>query len=140
MVSRREEKKEIFERMQSDIRKMGDMSIRDCVLTFGYFENLESLVKSIKLMEDIHEKRIKNAVAAGELVSRDLIHKGVIDQIEIAHNRMLTDGAKTMAKRLHDKYKSGADVAAGQKLIRDELSKIIGPSKRKIDKVLKGLL
>ena len=139
MLSEAEIKQELFESLPPDIRKLGDMSIRDAVLKFGYFSNLDSLVKALKTIEDIHEKRIKNAQASGELVARDLIHRGVIDPIDTAHNRMLTDGAKTLGKRLYDKIKSGSDAKAAEKLIRAELTRILGPSKKKVQSVLRGI-
>lgn len=128
-----------FADLPEDIRKLADWSLRKIIDTFGFDHRFETFLKTAKIMEDIHEKRIKNAAACKELISREIIHKGIIDPVDASHSRMLTDGAKTISLRLHARFKNGATPKEGERLIQNELTKIMQPMKKRIKNVLREL-
>lgn len=122
-----------------DITTFADMSLRELVTRFGTDIRFLDWLKSIKMIEDINEKRLKNAVAKGELVSRDLVKLGIIDPIESAHIKLLTDGAKTIARRataMHSAERSLDDV---EKFVKDQITSFIRPIKAKVARTLNQL-
>ena len=122
-----------------DITAFADMSLRELVTRFGTDIRFLDWLKSIKMIEDINEKRLKNAVAKGELVSRDLVKLGIIDPIESAHIKLLTDGAKTIARRataMHSAERSLDDV---EKFVKDQITSFIRPIKAKVARTLNQL-
>ena len=122
-----------------DIRKLADWSLRDLVLRFGTDVRFKDWLDSLQKIEVVHEKRLKNAQVEGELVSRAVIKNGVIDHINVAHQRMLTDGAKSIATRAMTLVHSGDDVQAVQDMVADQLGSFIRPAKSKMTRTLKGL-
>ena len=82
----------------------------------------------MKEIEVIEERRIKSSKAKGELVHRDLIKKGIIDPIDTAYRKMLTDGAKTIARR--------AAVGDLEKFVADQIASFIKPAKASMKRAL----
>ena len=122
-----------------DITAFADMSLRELVTRFGTDIRFLDWLKSIKMIEDINEKRLKNAVAKGELVSRDLVKLGIIDPIESAHIKLLTDGAKTIARRataMHSAERSLDDI---EKFVKDQVTSFIRPIKAKVARTMNQL-
>jgi len=122
-----------------DITAFADMSLRELVTRFGTDVRFLDWLKSIKMIEDINEKRLKNAVSKGELVNRDLVKLGIIDPIDAAHIKLLTDGAKTIARRataMHDAERTLDDV---EKFVKDQITSFIRPIKSKVARTLKEL-
>jgi len=122
-----------------DITAFADMSLRELVTRFGTDIRFLDWLKSIKMIEDINEKRLKNAVSKGELVNRDLVKLGIIDPIDAAHIKLLTDGVKTIARRataMHDAERPLDDV---EKFVKDQITSFIRPIKSKVARTLKEL-
>jgi hypothetical protein len=90
-----------LEMVPEHIREMADKTLRELVDIFGTDEQFFEWLKSIEKMEVIHDRRIKNEVAAGELVSRKLVADYLIDPINTMHERLMSDGARTMAAELY---------------------------------------
>lgn len=119
-----------------DIRKFADYTLRDLIAQFGTDVAFLDWLKATKAIEDIHEKRLKNAEKAGELISREVVSHGLISTIDGAFTRILTDGAKTIAVRAHTLVTTGADVAEVEDLVGKQLTTFIRPTKSKIKRVL----
>lgn len=122
-----------------DITAFADMSLRELVTRFGTDIRFLDWLKSIKMIEDINEKRLKNAVAKGELVSRDLVKLGIIDPIESAHIKLLTDGAKTIARRATAMHSAERPLDDVEKFVKDQITSFIRPIKAKVARTLNQL-
>ena len=64
--------------LPADIRELQNWPLIKIILRFGTSCGLESYLKSVKMMEEITERRIKNYKANGELVTRDIVARQII--------------------------------------------------------------
>lgn len=119
-----------------EIKDFGNMTLNEIVAQFGTEEAFVDWLKATKSIEDINEKRLKNAATRGELVSRDLVRLGVIEPVEAAHLKLLTDGAKTIAKRVTAMNGAGRSLEEVEAFVVDNISSFIKPIKAKTRKAL----
>lgn len=120
-----------------DIESFADMTLRELIGRFGTEYAFIEWLKATKHIEDINAKRIANAEKSGELVHRELVQKGVIEPVNAAHLKLLSDGSKTIANRVTALNKSGATVEEIEKFVSDQISSFIVPMKKKIGRILK---
>ncbi len=121
-----------------DINNFIDMTLREIITRFGTDIGFVDWLKATKAIEDIHEKRLKNAVTKGDLVNRRLVKIGVIDVINGAHVKLLLDGSRTIAKRVATMQKTGESIANMESFVRDQITSFIKPVKAKITRTLKN--
>ncbi len=119
--------------------EFADMSIREVVTKFGTDYRMVDYLRALKEIETIDERRIKSAKFRGELVHRELITKGVLEPIDAAHRKMLTDGAKTIARRSVAMIGAGKDVDELEKFIAEQITSFIKPAKAKIKRALENV-
>jgi hypothetical protein len=129
---------QIIHDIPDDILAFIDMTLRELIQRYGTDVAFIDWLKSAKLIEDINEKRLKNAVTQGDLVSRDLIKIGVIDPINAAHIKLLTDGAKTIARRVTAMHGAGRSIEDCEKFVADQMTSFIRPIKSKVARALKN--
>lgn len=122
----------------ADLAKLADWTIRDVIHRWGTDTAFVDWLKAVKEIEMVAERRLKNAQARGELISRHVVKSGMIDTLDGAFTRMLTDGAKTIATRAHSLVKTGAGVQEIEDLVAKQLSTFIKPTKAKITRVLRN--
>lgn len=122
-----------------NMQDFADMTIRDVVFKFGTDYRMVDYLRALKEIETIDANRVKNAKARGELVHRDLITRGVLDPIDSAHRKMLTDGAKTIARRAVAMIGAGRDADELEKFIAEQLSSFIRPAKAIIKRALENV-
>lgn len=132
-----EENKKIIE-VTDDISAFADMTLRELTERFGTDESFKFWLGATKTIEEINEKRLKNAQTQGTLISRKLVHVGVIDTFNSAHLRLLKDGAKSISAGVISKHESGAGLADIEDYVSDILGSFIKPVKAKIARVLKN--
>lgn len=132
------ESDQIIHDIPDDIRAFIDMTLKELIQRFGTDVAFLDWLKATKSIEDINEKRLKNAVTQGELVSRDLIKIGVIDPINAAHIKLLTDGAKTIARRVTAMHGAGRSLEDCEKFVADQMTSFIRPIKSKVARALKN--
>ena len=128
----------LFE-IPANIEKFADMTLRDLVSKFGTDIRFGDWLSATQKIESINEKRLKNAVTKGTLVSKILVEKGVISPIDTCHRRMLTDGARSLSIRVAAMHDSGDDQKKIEKYIHDQLTSFIRPAKNKISKALRDM-
>lgn len=128
----------VLHEIPDDIKAFADMTLRELIQRFGTDTAFLDWLKATKSIEDINEKRLKNAATRGELVSRSLIKVGILDNIESAHTKLLTDGKKTIARRVHAMAKAGRTVEECEKFIDDQVSSFLKPMKAKMSRALKN--
>ena len=113
------------------------MSLGDIVRKFGTDTRFVDWLRAVKAIEDINEKRLKNAEKQDELVSRKLVEIGVFDVFNAAHLKLMKDGAKSIAAGAISKHVSGADLVDVERYVSDILGSFINPVKEKIIRSLK---
>ena len=126
---------EIIE-IPSDIQMFADMTLRELIEKFGTDCRFVDWLSATQKIEAINEKRLKNAATEGELVSRNLVRVGIIEPIDACHIKLLTDGAKTIARRataMHSAERSLKDI---EKFVKDQLTSFIRPVKAKVARAL----
>jgi len=116
-----------------------DWTLREVLRKFGTDAQFLDFLKATKEIEYINEKRLKNAKTKGELVARDLVKLGIIEPVETAHIKLLTDGSKTIARRGAAMIEAGRDVAELEAFVKDQISSFIRPIKTKVARVLKDV-
>jgi len=121
------------------IGELAELSLREIIEQYGTDVRFLDWLKATKEIENIDEKRVKNAQLRGELVSRKAVKIGIVDPIDAAHTRMLTDGAKTIARRSMALSKAGKDLTEIEEFIKDQLSSFIRPVKSKVAKAFKNV-
>lgn len=121
------------------MQEFADMTLREVVAKFGTDYRMVDYLRALKEIETIDERRIKSAKARGELVHRDLVVKGVLDPIDSAHRKMLTDGAKTIARRSVAMIGAGKDADELEKFIAEQITSFIKPAKAKIKRALENV-
>lgn len=121
-----------------DIERFSDMTLRELVARFGTDTAFLDWLKATKEIETINEKRIKNAQSRGELVSREVVKVGIIEPINTAHVRMMTDGAKTIATRVVAMHNAGRTHADIVKFVADQIASFIRPVKAKTERTLQN--
>lgn len=125
----------VFE-VPQDIQAFADMTLRELIEKFGTDTRFVDWLKATQTIEAINEKRLKNAVTRGELVNRNLVKVGVIDPIDSAHIKLLTDGVKTIARRSTAMHDSGRGLDEIEKFVADQISSFIRPVKSKVARAL----
>jgi len=93
-----------------DFRELADLTLREIIEQYGTEARFLGFLKASHEIEKVHEARLKNAEREGELVTRDLVLRGVIEPYDTAHTKLLTDGARKIATRLKAKYDAGMSV------------------------------
>ena len=121
-----------------NITDFTDYTLNEIIEKYGTDVAFCDWLKAVKMIEDIEEKRLKNAEKAGDLISRAIVENGLIPTVDAAFTRMLTDGAKTIAVRAKTLIETGAEVADVEELISKQLSTFIRPTKSKLERVLKN--
>lgn len=121
------------------IGELADMTLRDLIMQFGTDVRFVDWLKATKEIEMINEKRLKNAESEGTLVSRRLVKVGILEPLDSAHVKLLTDGVKTIARRTVAMHDSGRDLADIEDFISDQVSSFLKPVKAKVARTLKDV-
>lgn len=119
-----------------EMQAFANMTIREVVEKFGTDYRMVDYLRALKEIETIDATRVKNAKARGELIHKDLVLQGIIEPIDASYRKMLTDGAKTIARRCVAMVGSGMDADEIEKFVCDQLASFIRPAKSKIQKVI----
>jgi hypothetical protein len=121
------------------IEAFADMSLRQIIKRFGTEQAFVDWLKAGKEIEAIEEKRLKNAEKKGQLVNRELVKRGIIEPIDSMHIKLLTDGAKTLSRRVTTMHDSGETVETIEKFIAEHITSFIRPVKSKVARALKNV-
>ena len=122
--------------MPEDLKLFMHMTLATVIEKFGTDARFLDFLKAVQTIEAINEKRLKNAQTEGELVARDIIRYGVIEPIDNAHIKLLTDGARTIATRSDSMSKANKTVADIEAFVKDQIGSYIRPMKDKVHRNL----
>lgn len=120
-----------------DPRDFLDLTLREIGERFGTAPLFVDYLKAIKEIEKIHETRLKNGEREGELITRHIVSVGIIDPLNSAHTRLLTDGARSIARKLHTMYAAGSEVTECERWVSERIGSFIKAAKAKAAKVLR---
>lgn len=119
-----------------NIQAFLDFTLLEIIEQFGSDERFSVFLKATKSVEDIKEKRLKNAQSEGTLISKELVKNAVIDVFNSAHLKLMTDGAKSIAAGAVSKHSSGASLYDVEQYVSDIIGSFIRPIKDKIQRSL----
>ena len=83
--------------------------------------------------------QLKNAQLEGRLVAREVIERGFFIPVETMFNRLLREGAKTIAAKVLPLVKSGAPVEDVEVEVRKRLTAFIRPAKEEMKRAIRLL-
>jgi membrane carboxypeptidase/penicillin-binding protein len=122
-----------------NIQAFADMTLRDLIEKFGTDTRFVDWLSATQKIEAINEKRLKNATTEGTLVSRTLVRTGIIEPIDACHIKLLTDGAKTIARRVTAMHSAKRPLDDIEKFVAEQITSFIRPVKAKVSKALKNV-
>jgi hypothetical protein len=122
---------------ESLVEKYLEWSLKEIIDVFGTDVEFLDWLKAVKSMEDVKEKRIKNAVAQGELITREFVSTHVISIIEAAFSRLLNDSPRTLTARVLEAKEAGQSREKIEKLVCDLLSVQLKGLKTRAKRALK---
>lgn len=135
---RKAESDETAEEVPENIAEYADMTLRQIIQKFGTDVRFVDWLKAVKAIEDIQEKRLKNEQTQGNLVNRDLIRTGIIEPLNTAHVKMMTDGAKAISVRVPAMAAAGEETVDIERYISGVISSFIKPVAAKVERVIKN--
>ena len=139
ILEEEEEEERDLIRVPAGIEEFIDYTLRELIMQFGTDIRFVEWLKATKEIEIINEKRIKNAVMTGKLVSRDLVKKGIYDPVNSAHTRLLTDGSKTIAKRVVAKHEAGANIQELEVFVSEQIATHFKAMKQTMNKTFEHI-
>jgi hypothetical protein len=108
------------------------MSLRDLVAQFGTDTRFLDWLRAYQTLEGIQEKRIKNAAATGDLVSRELVRRGIMEPVTETATKLLTDAARTISVRASAMAMAGQTVPEVEALVVEIIQSYIRPLKARM--------
>jgi hypothetical protein len=122
-----------------DIRKLADKSLRELLGIFGTSEHFESWLKALKGMEDVHKQRLANLEKERQLINVNIVKTGIIEPFNNAHKRLLTDGVRSLSKRLVTMIRADADEEKCEEYIRERMMSFIKGAKATAIRILEEM-
>lgn len=89
-----------------------------------------------RLQQQIVSLKLRNQEALGHLIPREKVERLIFQPISTAHQRILTDGAKSIAAYVHPMVLGGSTVEDVEAYIRKQISGFIRAAKRQMTKVI----
>lgn len=126
-------------RIPENIRDFVHMPLGELIENFGTDLAFTDWLKATKSIEDINEKRLKNAQTEGELVNRSLVKKTIIEPMDEMLMKLLSDGTKTIARRSIAMHEAGRTIGEIEEFIKDIMSSFIKPMKSKVARSFKKI-
>lgn len=121
-----------------DIEAYAHLPLVELVELFGDAAAFKEWLASLKLIEEVREKSLKNDETEGKLISRELVATHVFGAIESSHRRLLGDSAKTIARLVYGLAKSGAPVEKAEGEVRKVISSQLQPAKETAARVVRN--
>ncbi len=108
-----------------DLEDYADLTLREILQIHGTETALKDFLAAAKTLEEIREKKLKNAEREGSLISRDLVEKSIFGTIDATFVRLLADTPKTLASKLFSAARTGLPEADGEKIAKVEIERQI---------------
>ena len=114
------------------------LTLEELINRFGTETGLKDWLDSRKKIADIREKDLKNAEAAGRLISREFVKTHVFGHLDAAHRRLLRDTPKSLAKRIYALARAGEPIEAAEAEVREAISDQLRPMKAEATRALRN--
>ena len=121
----------VLAEVPEDLRELMNWSLYDLLTRFGTHTSFAVWLKSIKELEFIEEKRLKNAKTRGDLVDREIVDR-VLGIFDTQHMRLLKDGAKSLASEAIGKHQAGVPVEEIELHLSSRMGTFITAAKNKV--------
>lgn len=105
-----------------ELANFGSMTLDKILKIYGTVTRFKDLLSATKLIEDIIEKRIKNAKSSGDLISRHHVDTFMIGAYETLYIRLLQDSPRTISASVLAAWESGEKPEQVEIMIKDLLS------------------
>lgn len=112
----------VTEGSSQDLKQLSD-SLLPLVERFGTDTRFADWLSSLKDIELIREKRLKNGETEGGLISRELVKTFVFGALDAANKRLLGDASKTIASKVFNAVQAKDSLEEVQRLVREEIAK-----------------
>jgi len=132
-------RREELDALAEDIRALADMSLAELVFHFGSDERFLAWLKSIDQIEKIEGRRIRNCVANGELVKRELVHVGIFMPLDAAFRGLLSDGAKNISTKVAAMVRAGCEQVETEEYVAEVLGSYLNTARAKMQRCLSSL-
>ena len=119
------------------IAKYADMTLREAIEKYGTAPRFKEWLSAMKEICMIEDRNLKIAETKGRLISRDLVQKYIIGEVDAAHIKLLRDGSKTIAVRVAAMVGSGAEQTEIERVVSDLISSFIKPMKVKVTRAIR---
>jgi len=126
----------VVEGSNEDLKGLTDL-LDPLVQRFGTDQRFSDWLSSLKDIELIREKRLKNGETEGGLISRELVTLHVLGAVDAAFKRLLGDAAKTIAAKVTDIVRSGGGLEESQRAVREQVTRQLKPVKDKVARNLR---
>jgi hypothetical protein len=133
-----EEAKAILDTLPPDIRAVGELTVYQVVAQHGTEAAFVEFLKAVEKIEKIHKVRLENAAEEGKLIDRELVKRGVIEPLDTAHKKLLSDGARSIAQRIVAMAEAGRSVSDCEAFVSEHIGSFIRGAKLKAVRALKG--
>lgn len=120
------------------LAQFNDMKLSVVLKRYGTLSQFKDLLTSTKLIEEIVAKRIANAKASGDLISREHVHAHVFGAMEVILVRLIQDSPRTITARLWAAFESGETIEDCEIIVRDLQSSQIRGMKKEVTKGLES--
>ena len=131
--------REQLDALAKDIRALAHKSLSELIYHFGDDVRFVDWLKSIREMEVIEDRRLRNAEKRGELVKRDFIHVGIFMTLDACFRGLLTDGAKNIATKGHSMALAGRGVDELEVYVREVMGTFLETARERMKRCLKSV-
>ena len=123
--------------MSSDnIKSLGELTLNEFSEKFRDDPFAADYLKSVKLIEDIEEKRLKNEERRGELISRDLVMRCLFNPVNEFIIKCISEGSRTAALDISEL--NNPDHIEIHAKIQDFIESYASPLKKKMRNLVDG--
>lgn len=122
-----------------NIMQLVDWTLGDILRVYGDTDSFTNFLKNMKTGLDIQKVFIKNQQEEKKILSFEVLTRGVIDPLQESILRILTDGKKTICKKIQTAFKSGKDINAIEAVYAKQMGDHFGSLIDKIEKTLLAL-
>jgi hypothetical protein len=108
--------------LPTDLRLLVDKSLRELIELFGTAQIMDGWLKNTLTLDKIYKQRIENAQKEGTLISRDVVLRGVVQPIDTAFQKLMTDFARQVARKVGPMAMAGRASEEIEMAVRDQMS------------------
>jgi hypothetical protein len=108
--------------LPTDLRLLVDKSLRELIELFGTAQIMDGWLKNTLTIDKIYKQRIENAQKEGTLINRDVVLRGVVQPIDNAFRKLMTDFARQVARKVGPMAMAGRATEEIEMAVRDQMS------------------